>query len=211
MKTQRIRADHADAIPIALEVVSHGGLVAFPTDTVYGLGASVHDAEAIAQLYRAKERDPSKAIPVLLGDVRDLHLVAKTVSPLAIRLAEHYWPGPLTLVVERHPRLPTVLGPEPTVGVRIPDHAIARDLLLQAGPLAVTSANISGGANACDAQAVIRDLEGKIHLLLDGGATLGRRPSTVVDCSGEGFPILRVGPITAEQIRMTLNSSFRES
>ena len=211
MKTRRIQADHEDAIAAALEVLSNGGLVAFPTDTVYGLGASIDDPEAIDRLYRVKDRSRSKAIPVLLGGMHDLDRVAKSVAAPARRLAERFWPGPLTLVVERQPSLPKILGPETTVGVRLPDHAVARALLLQTGPLAVTSANLSGGTNTCDAQAVLQDLGGKVELLLDGGPTPGGLPSTVVDCSGKGFPILRQGPISEEQVRLYLGLDSLDS
>ena len=200
MKTEIIPAEHPAAIRHALDVLRHGGLVAFPTDTVYGLAAPVDDAASIERLYVVKGRANTKAIAVLLGDAADLGKVVVTPSPLAQRLAATFWPGPLTLVLLRHPDLPEILAPLPTVGVRIPDHPVALDLLRAAGPLAVTSANRSGGENARTAEEVYAQLQGRIHLILDGGATPGGVPSTVVDCTGEQPEVLRAGPISLEEM-----------
>jgi len=175
-------------------------MVAFPTDTVYGLGTLAHDAQAIERLYIEKGRDAAKAIGVLIGKVDDLAQTAQNMSEPAWRLADHFWPGPLTLVVSRHPELPANLSPLPTIGVRMPDHPTALDLLSRTGPMAVTSANLSGGANASTAQEVFEQLAGSIPLILDGGRTPGGLPSTVVDCTGSELQVLRLGPISLEEI-----------
>ena len=204
MQTRLIPADQPEAIPAAIQALKRGELVAFPTDTVYGVGALVHDPEGIAQLYQVKERGAEKAIPVLLGDPGDLALVALEVGPVALRLAGRFWPGALTLVVPRHPALPEIISPYPTIGVRMPDHPVALRLLRAAGPLAATSANLSGAQSATTAEEVMSQLAGRIALILDGGRAPGGQPSTVVDCTGPDPEILRPGPVTLEQILAVL-------
>lgn len=204
MKTTILPAEHPAALKHALELLAQGEIVAFPTDTVYGIGARVDDPQAIAALFRAKDRPAEKAIPVLLGTAKDLEKVAMNVPPTALRLAEAFWPGPLTLVVPRHPSLPAILGPQPTVGVRIPAHPLALALLRAWGPLAVTSANRSGGANTLTATEVYAQLNGHIPLILDGGGTPGGTPSTVVDCTGDVIKILRAGPLSEAEVTKVL-------
>ena len=133
MDTLILPASQPDALDRALETLQQGGLVAFPTDTVYGLGVLAHDPLSIEQLFRVKDRESTKAIPVLLGDKAELESVVVDASPDALRLAEHFWPGPLTLVLPRHPYLPEILSPLPTIGVRMPDHPVALGLLRRAG------------------------------------------------------------------------------
>lgn len=195
MQTRILSADDPQALEAAQTVLQKGGLVAFPTDTVYGLGASAFHPQAIEQLYAVKGRDASKAIPVLLGDFKELKRVTVGVGAMARRLARTFWPGPLTLVVPRHPALPGNLSPQPTIGIRMPDHPAALALLTRTGPLAVTSANISGWSSANSAQEVLEQLESRIPLILDGGRAPGGTPSTVVDCTGAELVILRQGPI----------------
>lgn len=177
-----------------------GNAVAFPTDTVYGLGALAYDSDAIEELFEIKDRQLTQAIAVLLADAADLEKVTRSPSPAVLRLAEALWPGPLTMVVPAHPDLPDILSPKPTIGLRIPDHDSARALLRKAGPLAVTSANRSGGQNTRNAEEVYEQLSGLIPLILDGGRTPGGVPSTVVDLTGERPKILRLGPVTQAQI-----------
>jgi L-threonylcarbamoyladenylate synthase len=200
MKTETLSAQLVSAIARALEVLRGGGLVAFPTDTVYGVGALAFDAAAVESIYLAKDRPAEKAIPILIGDAADLSKVTAEVPEIAARLAARFWPGALTLVTPKHPALPEAVSGTPTVGVRVPDHAAARALLRAAGPMAVTSANISGQASPCTAQEVYAQLGGRIPLILDGGQTPGGTPSTVVDCTGAAPVILREGPISREQI-----------
>lgn len=206
MKTEVISINAPQAIPRALEVLRKGGLVAFPTDTVYGVGALVNSYQGIDRLFAAKNREGSKAIAVLVGDPQQLELVAEEVTPLAALLAEHFWPGALTLVVPRRAGLPDNLSPLPTVGVRLPDHTFARMLLRATGPLATTSANLSGQPSPCTPEEVLAQLGGRIELLLDGGRTPGGMPSTVVDCTGAEPKVLREGPISVQKIREVLES-----
>jgi L-threonylcarbamoyladenylate synthase len=204
VETRIAPADVPESVSQAVDTLRRGGLVAFPTDTVYGLGALLTDPQAIERLYVVKGRDSAKAIAVLLGSPAALGQVAAETSLIAQRLMQRFWPGPLTLVVPRHPALPANLSPLPTVGVRMPDHPVALALLNRIGPLAVTSANLSGAPSACTAQEVFDQLQGRIALILDGGRTPGGVPSTVVDCTGGGLAVLRTGPITMEQLQGAL-------
>ncbi len=207
MQTRIIPADDPDAYRQALDLLRKFQLVAFPTDTVYGLGASLESSAAIEELYLVKGRDSAKAIAVLVGEPADLGRVALMVGPMAERLAEIFWPGPLTLVVPRRWELPENLSQLPTIGIRMPDHPIALDLLRRAGPLAVTSANMSGAANTISAEEVYQQLGGRIPLILDGGRSPGGQPSTVVDCTGQAPQVIRQGPITLEQLLSALELS----
>jgi L-threonylcarbamoyladenylate synthase len=179
----------------ALRVLDQGGLVAFPTDTVYGLGALAFHNQAIESLYIAKDRPAEKGIPILIGDFEAIELVVETVPVIARKFASRFWPGPLTCILPKKSTLPEAVSNTPTVAVRLPDHNDTRALLRAAGPLAVTSANISGAENPLSAQEVYRQLNGRIPLILDGGKAPGGIPSTLVDCTGIRPIILREGPI----------------
>lgn len=205
VETFVVPSDDPGALQQALDILHSGGLVAFPTDTVYGLGALANDLRSIERLYAVKGRDSSKAIPLLISDPSELGKVAAQVDSRTQRLAVRYWPGPLTLVVPRHASLPHILTPYPTVGVRMPDHPVALALIRRTGPLAVTSANLSGQPSAETAQEVLSYLGGKIELVLDGGRTPGGVSSTVVDCSSAELKILRQGPISLEELYFVLS------
>lgn len=200
MSTQVLPASAPDAIARAVELLQRGGIVAMPTDTVYGIGALLTDAAAIERLYAVKGREHTKSIAVLLAGTEQLPVVAQNASPAALRLAQHFWPGALTLVVPRLPSLPSVISQTDTVGVRVPNHPLALQLLTASGPLAVTSANRSGQPDALTADDVLAQLDGRIDLLLDGGSTPGAVPSTVVDTIASPPRILRPGPISAADI-----------
>jgi L-threonylcarbamoyladenylate synthase len=191
-------------IQSALEILNNGGIVAFPTDTVYGLGALAFNNSDIESIYKAKNRPLEKAIPILIADINDLEMVASAVPDMVRTLASRFWPGPLTCVVPKKQTLPLAVSATSTVAVRIPDHPDARALLRAAGPMAVTSANISGYANPSTAQEVYDQLNGRIPLILDGGKTKGGIPSTLVDCTGEKPVILREGSITLAELLAVL-------
>ena len=193
-------ADNKEWLPRALEILRNGGLVAFPTDTVYGLGALAFDGKAVESIYLAKDRPVEKAIPVLIWDASDLEKISDDIPERTRALASRFWPGPLTLLVPKKPTLPESVSATATVAVRVPDHAVARELLRAAGPMAVTSANLSGQASPSTAQEVLAQLNGRIDLILDGGTTPGGVPSTLVDCSSNEIKILRAGPITLAEL-----------
>ena len=194
----------AKAVRQALDVLANGGLVVFPTDTVYGLAASAFSARGIDQLFQAKERQTDKAIAVLLASPADLAQVTINMPALALILAERFWPGPLTLVVPRHPDMPENISPWPTIGVRMPDHPVALALLRRSGPLAVTSANLSGFPSRTTAAQVWQQLHGRVDLILDGGETFGGMPSTVVDCTSPELKVLREGPLSKADLDQAL-------
>jgi L-threonylcarbamoyladenylate synthase len=202
MKTEIIPASEIQA---ALRVLQSGGIVAFPTDTVYGLGALAFNNAAIESIYTAKNRPIEKAIPILIGDLSDLDPVADDIPNMALRFASRFWPGPLTCIVPKKLTLPLAVSATHTVAVRIPDHSDARALLRAAGPMAVTSANISGQASPSTALEVYEQLNGRIPLILDGGKTQGGVPSTLVDCTGEAPIILREGPISLVELLAAIN------
>ncbi len=204
MQTIVLSAEAPEALPQAVAVLQRGGLVAFPTDTVYGVGALAFAGEAVQRLYEVKGRSAEKAIAVLVAREADLAQVAAALTPSARALALRFWPGPLTLVVPKHSALPEAVSTGPTVGVRQPDHPLAQALLRLSGPLAVTSANLSGQSSATTAEEVLTQLGNRIDLLLDGGQTPGGVASTVIDCTAEPPVILRPGPIRAAEIEAAL-------
>lgn len=205
MLTQKRALNDPAAIDQAIQLLAAGEIIAAPTDTVYGLMARFDDPAAVARLYEAKDRPPRKPIPVLVGDLAQLAQVTPLpLTPLAERLIARFWPGPLTLVLPALATLPPILtAGQPTVGVRMPDHDALRTLIRRAGPLAATSANRSGAAEARTAAEVLAQLEGRIPLLLadderDRSPAHDTIPSTVVDVTtlSEGKPlILREGPL----------------
>jgi L-threonylcarbamoyladenylate synthase len=205
VETRIVDAHDEGWLDESLSVLRRGGLVAFPTDTVYGLGAIAGDAGAIEAIFIAKKRPSEKSVAVLLAGWNEVALVA-TPNDRARRLAETFWPGPLTIILRRLPHLPDAIGPGPTVGVRAPDHAVALALLRAGGPLAVSSANTSGGASPTTPAEVMADLAGRIDLLIDGGRTPGGRPSTVVDGTGDTPRLIREGPVSMNEIRAAWGS-----
>ncbi len=179
--------------------------MAFPTDTVYGLASLPFKSEFVERLFSAKGRSSTRAIAILIGNFDDLPKIVDHMDDNSSRLAHHFWPGPLTIVVPKRAGLPEELSQDTTIGVRMPDHPVALALLRKIGPLAVTSANISGQENANTAEEVNRQLNGRVHLILDGGRTAGGVPSTVVSCLTTPPGILREGPVSLEEINLALS------
>ncbi|HQL38441.1 MAG TPA: L-threonylcarbamoyladenylate synthase [Anaerolineaceae bacterium] len=188
------------AIPAALTILREGGLIAFPTDTVYGLASGIDSEASIRQLFLAKGRNWTKAIAVLIGEMEQLPIVTPNLPPAALELASRFWPGALTLIVPRNIHLPALISPLPTIGVRMPNHPFALSLLRQTGPLATTSANLSGQTSPLTARDVINQLDGKVDLILDGGPCPGGVPSTVVDCTTPELRVLREGAISPKDL-----------
>ncbi|MBN1231089.1 MAG: threonylcarbamoyl-AMP synthase [Anaerolineales bacterium] len=204
MKTEIISSQQPNAIQYAIDILSRGGIIAFPTDTVYGLAALADDEDGIERLYAVKGRQHTKAIALLLANPDQLDLVVESVSEEARKIANAFWPGPITLVLSKKDHLPENLSLLTTVGVRIPDHPVALDLLNLSGPLAVTSANLSGKPSTVSAEEVYQQLNERIHLILDSGKTPGQIPSTVVDMVSCKPKILREGPISLDDILSVL-------
>jgi L-threonylcarbamoyladenylate synthase len=206
MQTKILPASEFTSIPYAYEVLQKGELVAFPTDTVYGVGALAFDGNAVESIYVAKDRPPEKAIPILIGDPHDLEKVGMDIPAAGRKLVARFWPGPLTILVPKRLDLPEAVSATSTVGVRVPDHPVARALLRLTGPMAVTSANISGRQSPVSAQEVYEQLGGRIALILDGGRTPGGIPSTLVDCTTAELKILREGPISKDELHSALSN-----
>lgn len=196
--------NHPQAIKLAVDLVKSGGMIAFPTDTVYGIGVSAFQADSIERIYQVKGRSTLKAIPILLGDADTAEQITPPYTPMVKILTERFWPGPLTLVVPLLPSLPGNLSPLPTIGLRVPDHEFTRKLLQGTGPLAATSANLSGEPSALTAEEVQAQLGGKVDLILDGGRSPGEMASTVLDCTGNRPRLLREGPLNWEDIQAVL-------
>jgi len=193
-----------DAVARAADVLHDRGLVVLPTDTVYGLAALI-DESAIAHIFLAKQRAPERAVPVLLSDVDAVWRVASEFGPEARRLADAFWPGPLTLVVPKRTHLPRNLSLVPTIGVRVPAHAGTRAVIAAAGgALAVTSANRSDDPPACTIEAARDALGDAVALYLDGGRCLGGIPSTVVAIDDGHLKVIREGPIAERTLKAAL-------
>jgi L-threonylcarbamoyladenylate synthase len=204
LKTEIISVSDPGMLIRAVEVLNSGGLVAMPTDTVYGLGALAFDPDAVDKIYIAKGRSREKAIPILIGDLDDIEKVTVNLPLMARLLAEHFWPGPLTLIVPRGPSIPEAVSTTSGVGVRIPDHPVTRRILRAAGPVAVTSANLAGYEDPSNAQEVLEQLDGRISLIIDAGQVGDGLASTVVNCLGSEPVIIRKGPISLEEITEVL-------
>ncbi len=188
------------ALTEAVERLRRGEVVAFPTDTVYGLGCDLWQEAAIARLYEAKDRPASLAIPVLVCAAAHVSRVASDPPAAYAALAERFWPGALTLIVRRLPRVPALLcAGGDTVAVRMPDHAFVRQLAeALGGALAATSANLSGRPAPASAVEVLADLDGRIPLLLDGGRCGGGVASSIVDLVSDPPVLLRQGALSLD-------------
>jgi L-threonylcarbamoyladenylate synthase len=194
------------ALEEALRWLRQGEIIAFPTDTVYGLGAPMDNPAAVEGLFQVKERPRELSIPLLLAEAGDLERVCRDVPPAAWDLAERFWPGGLTLVLWRRPLVPpAVVAGRPSVAVRLPDHPLPRELSRRLEvPLAATSANLSGEPDPVTAAAVVAQLGGRIPLVLDGGPCPQAQASTIVDLTADPPLILREGPVSRAEIAAVL-------
>jgi L-threonylcarbamoyladenylate synthase len=210
MQTQVLPVDPeapaADVIAAAGDVLRGGGLVAFPTETVYGLGANALDPAAVAGIFAAKGRPGHNPLIVHVADAAGAALLAADWPAVAQRLAERFWPGPLTLVVPKSQRVPDlVTAGGPTVALRVPAHPVALALLRATGlPLAAPSANRSSELSPTRAEHVLRGLDGRIPLILDAGPTSGGIESTVLDVTASPPRLLRPGLVTAGQLETVI-------
>ena len=206
VKTRLITTDNLNALKLAAEELKQGRLVAFPTDTVYGVGCLAFDEAAVERLYDVKQRRRDKPIPILVTGPEQLKLLAREVTPLAERLIERFWPGALTLILKRRPELPdAICAGGDTIAVRMPGHVLTLALIQEVGsPLATTSANRSGHPSPLDAQQALMNLNGRIDMILDAGPCPGGIDSTVVDATGEVAQVLRETAISARLIREAL-------
>jgi L-threonylcarbamoyladenylate synthase len=197
------RVPQPDVIDRAARCLRDGGLVAFPTETVYGLGANALDADAAARIFVAKKRPANDPLIVHLASAADLSRVAVHIPEIAFRLSDRFWPGPLTLVLPRAAVVPSVVTSDgPTVAVRIPAHPVARALIAAAGvPVAAPSANLFSRPSPTTAAHVLEDLDGRIDLVLDAGTCNIGLESTVLDLTTNPPRVLRPGAVTLEMLR----------
>lgn len=210
MTTRVIRAEEPGAVEQALSVWQAGGLVVFPTDTVYGLSALLTSTEALRRMRRIKDRGDGAFIALLLSDPEELPRFA--ILPESIQpLAQHFWPGPLTLLLPRTEAVPPEIGEGPRVGVRVPALPLAQTLIRAAGGvLAATSANLPGYPPAITAQEVLTQLSSEVDLVINGGWVPIGTASTVVDCTRWPPIVVREGPISEVDIRGVLGLIRRE-
>lgn len=196
----------------AARLLAAGELVAFPTETVYGLGADARNDAAVAGIFAAKGRPSDNPLIVHIASVAGLERIGREVGPLVWRLAEQFWPGPLTIVMESAPGLaPRVSAGLSTVGVRVPDHPVALALLRAFdGPVAAPSANRSGRPSPTRAAHVLADMDGRIAAVVDGGPTVVGLESTVVDARGPRVRVLREGGVTREMLTAALGTDAVE-
>ncbi len=201
METQMVKAD-AQSIARAAEYIRMGEVVGFPTETVYGLGANALCPQAVHKIFAAKGRPADNPLIVHISDLSELDALVLDVPEAARRLMEAYWPGPMTLLLPRRPCIPDVVTAGlPTVGIRLPSHPVARALIEKSGcPIAAPSANRSGRPSPTRAQHVLEDMEGRVPLILDGGACEVGLESSVIDATGEVPVVLRPGGITPEMV-----------
>jgi len=192
----------AAGLDAAAAAIADGKLVLLPTDTVYGVGADAFSPTAVTGLLAAKNRGRAMPVPVLIGEASTLAGLVLNLPPVANDLAQAFWPGGLTLVVEHAPSLAWDLGDaEGTVAVRLPDEDLTRELLRRTGPLAVSSANRSGRPAATSAQEAVEQLGEHAAVVLDGGPRAGSAASTIVDCTAPTPRVLRVGAIPVDRLR----------
>jgi L-threonylcarbamoyladenylate synthase len=203
----RVVPDDASGRADAVDVLRSGGIVALPTDTVYGIAVAVTTPGGIERLFAAKRRPPDKGIMLLLADAAQAS-DAGVMTPAASALAEACWPGGLTVVVPQRSDVPwpaVLTGGASTIGLRVPDHDAPRTLARGVGPLPTTSANVSGLPEAADSAAIVEQLGDSVDLVLDGGRAHGGPASTVVDCTGDLPIVLRLGAIGMDEVAAILD------
>jgi L-threonylcarbamoyladenylate synthase len=207
--TARVVLDDQPGRAAAIEVLRAGGIVALPTDTVYGVAVALETAGGVERLFHVKRRPPDKGIMLLLDDAAQAASIG-VMGVAAEALADAFWPGGLTVIV---PRLPGVSLPAaltagaPTIGLRVPDHEAPRALARAVGPLPTTSANVSGLPEARDATEILDQLGDALDLILDGGPAHGGPASTIVDCSGARPVLLREGAIPTSRVARVLDTA----
>lgn len=202
METLFLSANNPQTVQIAAKIIKNGGLVAIPTETVYGLGANGLDEAAVVKIFEAKGRPQDNPLILHVTDVAQIDTLCHHVPEMAYCLAEKYWPGPLTMVLPARDCIPKrTTGGLDTVAVRCPDNEVTREIIRLTGvPLAAPSANISGKPSTTTAQHVLHDHDGRIEAIVDGGACRVGVESTIVDLTGQRPRLLRPGGITPEEL-----------
>ena len=211
MKTLIVRIEPEkvpdDVIETVADILLRDGMMAYPTETFYGLGAVCFSGKAVRRIYRLKARDAGKPLSLIVSDLDMIAVIADVPPPVFFPLASEFWPGPLTLVLKASPSFPARLtGPGHTIGVRIPPVSWLRRLVHEVGlPITATSANISGEGEISDPAEILRTFNDKVDIIMDGGATPGGRASTIVDITGPMPRILRKGAVPVGKLEQYLS------
>ncbi|MBW7573419.1 L-threonylcarbamoyladenylate synthase [Caproiciproducens faecalis] len=213
MQTLRLNASNQEDIRTAAQILRDGGLVGIPTETVYGLAANALDGKAVAAIFAAKGRPMDNPLIVHISDFDQIYQLVREVTPEAKKLAQAYWPGPMTMILPKSDIIPNeVSAGLDTVAIRFPSHLAAKALIDAAGiPLAAPSANLSGHPSPTTAGHVLNDLDGKIEAVVDGGPCGVGLESTVVTLASDPPRLLRPGGITLEQLRSVLGTVEMDS
>ena len=195
-----LRNSFEEALEKSVLILNNGGLIVFPTDTVYGLAAKFDETEAIERIYQVKGRDQTKALAVLVSNLDQINIISPRISKNAKKLIKLFWPGALTIILEKREDLNAPLSTDNSIGVRIPDDPFVQQLSERIGPLVTTSANRSGFSSTTNIDQVMEQIGDRVDLIVDGGECEGGIPSSVVDCRGAEIKILREGAILKEEI-----------
>ena len=207
MKTRIVKVDpghiEPDRIEEISEVLKEGGLIVYPTDTFYGLGANCFLEKGVHKIYELKRREAAKPLLLVVSNLDMLKEVVADIPPIFSRLSAEFWPGPLTMIFPASPKLPkALLGETQTIGVRLPEFAWLTALVERAGfPITATSANPAGGSDIDLAEEAIRTFTGKVDLIVDAGKTAGGRPSTVLDLTRSKPEVIREGAVPTARLR----------
>lgn len=200
-----------EELKIPAKIIKEGGIVIFPTETVYGIGTNGLNKEAIKKLYEVKQRPLNKPISLLVSNIEMVEQVAKNISKLEYKIMQNFFPGPLTIILEKKDIVPNILTSNTnTVGIRMPSGEIARKLIEYAGvPIATPSANISGKPSGTNIKDIQKDFEGKVDYFIDNGESKLGIPSTIVRVINDEIHILRQGSISMEQIKAIFNKKIK--
>ncbi|UCC41663.1 MAG: threonylcarbamoyl-AMP synthase [Candidatus Aminicenantes bacterium] len=195
-----------EKIKVIAEILQREGIIAYPTDTFYGLGANCFSENAIQRIYKLKGRKPSKPLSIVVSDIEMMQEIVFNIPHVFWQIADEFWPGPLTIILQASAKFSEyLLGAGASIGIRLPDMSWLRKLVRENGiPITATSANISGERGFTRIEEVKETFYGKVDLIVDGGETRGKLPSTVIDLTSEKLKILRVGAVSRNQLKKFL-------
>jgi L-threonylcarbamoyladenylate synthase len=202
MKTLVLSQSKSD-LKIAANILKKGGLVAFPTETVYGLGASIKNDNAVKKIFKAKKRPADNPLIVHVCSQKQLRIYAKNINAEAKLLMKTFWPGPLTMIFNRTNKIKKIVNPNNEVSARMPSHNVAKELIFLAGPIVAPSANLSGKPSPTNSKDVLADMDGRIDAVIEGVSDCGLE-STVLEVKKKPFVLFRAGAVTLEQLQQVL-------